>query len=69
MTYKWPVKIGVKRSKYSEEIQQKKIQNAKEQLDQYEKSDRVKNSIVKTQLKKVILIYKGWELTYCEEYT
>ncbi|KPA16361.1 ATPase AAA [Candidatus Magnetomorum sp. HK-1] len=58
----------ITRSEYSEDIQQEKIQDAQEQLDQYEKSDRVKNSMAHTQLKKIILVYKGWELTYCEEY-
>jgi len=58
----------ITKSEYSEKIQQEKIQDAQEQLDQYEKSDRVKNSMAHTQLKKIILIYKGWELAYCEEY-
>ncbi|KPA19292.1 protein containing DUF1703, partial [Candidatus Magnetomorum sp. HK-1] len=58
----------ISRNEYSEEEQQKKIQDAQEQLDQYMKSDRVKNSIGSTQLIKIILVYKGWELIYCEEY-
>ncbi|KPA15377.1 ATPase AAA [Candidatus Magnetomorum sp. HK-1] len=58
----------ISRSEYSEEELQKKIQDAQEQLDQYMKSDRVKNSIASTQLIKIILVYKGWELVYCEEY-
>ena len=57
----------IKRSEYSEKVQQKKIQDAQEQLDQYEKSDRIKNSLAHTKLKKIILVYKGWELIYCEE--
>ena len=58
----------ISRSKYSEEVQEEHIKDAQEQLDQYKKSNRVKNSIAHTQLKKIILIYKGWELTYSEEY-
>jgi len=58
----------ITRSEYSEEVQEKKIQDAREQLDQYVKSDRVKKSIAGTQLIKIILVYKGWELIYCEEY-
>jgi len=58
----------IARGEYSEEVQQEKIQDAQEQLDQYVKSDRVKKSIAGTQLIKIILVYKGWELTYCEEY-
>ncbi|KPA18425.1 ATPase AAA [Candidatus Magnetomorum sp. HK-1] len=52
----------ISRNEYSEKEQQKKIQDAQEQLDQYVKSDRVKNSIGSTQLIKIILVYKGWEL-------
>jgi len=44
-----------------------KIQDAKNQLDQYVQSDRVKNSIGSTELIRVILVYKGWELVYCED--
>jgi hypothetical protein len=59
----------IKRGKYSEEIQMEKIQDAKKQLDQYVQSDRVKNSIGSTRLIRIILVYKGWELVYCEEYS
>jgi len=59
----------ITRSEYTDEVQQEKIQDAQEQLDQYTKSDRMKKRISGTQLIKVILVYKGWELTYCEEYT
>jgi hypothetical protein len=58
----------ITRSEYSEKVQQEKIQDAREQLDQYMKSDRMKKSIADTKLIKVILVYKGWELIYCEEY-
>ncbi|KPA12549.1 hypothetical protein MHK_007241, partial [Candidatus Magnetomorum sp. HK-1] len=59
----------ISKSEYSAKKQQEKIQDAQEQLDQYEQSDRVKNSICSTHLKKIILVYKGWELVYCEEYS
>ncbi|MBF0450585.1 MAG: AAA family ATPase [Candidatus Magnetomorum sp.] len=59
----------ISRGEYSEEKQREKIQDAQEQLDQYVKSDRVKKSIGNTQLIKIILVYKGWELTYYEEYS
>ena len=58
----------ISRSEYSEAIQQKKIKQAHEQLEQYAASDRVKKSIGSTQLIKIILVYKGWELDYCEAY-
>ncbi|MBF0451371.1 MAG: AAA family ATPase [Candidatus Magnetomorum sp.] len=59
----------ISRSKYSEDILQEKIKKAKEQLDQYAASDRVKSNTGTTQLIKIILVYKGWELDYCEEYS
>ena len=52
---------------YSDITLKEKIKDAQEQLDQYEQSDRVKNSIGNTQLKRIILVYKGWELNYFEE--
>jgi len=58
----------ISRSKYSDDILQEKIKEANEQLDQYASSDRVKNSIGNTQLKRIVLVYKWWELDYCEEY-
>ncbi|MBF0452664.1 MAG: AAA family ATPase [Candidatus Magnetomorum sp.] len=57
----------ISRNKYSKKIQQKKIKEAQKQLDQYACSSQVKSSIGSTQLKKIILIYKGWELDFCEE--
>ena len=56
------------RGEYSEKVQQEKIQDAQAQLDQYVKSDRIQKSIESTKLIKIILVYKGWELIYCEEY-
>ena len=58
----------ISRGEYTEKIQQEMIQDAQNQLDQYVKSDRIQNSIASTKLIKIILIYKGWELIYCEEY-
>ena len=58
----------IARGEYSEEVQQEKIQDAQEQLDQYVQSDRIQKSIASTKLIKIILVYKGWELIYCEEY-
>ncbi|KPA13663.1 ATPase AAA [Candidatus Magnetomorum sp. HK-1] len=58
----------ISRNEYSEIIQQEKIKDAREQLDQYANSERIKNSLGSTQLKKVVLVYKGWELNYCEEH-
>jgi hypothetical protein len=58
----------ITRSEYCDDLLQEKIKKAQEQLDQYAASDRVKCSIGSTQLKKIILVYKGWELVYYEVY-
>jgi len=58
----------ITRGDYSEIKLQDKIKEAQNQLDQYAASDRVKNSIGSTQLIRIILVYKGWELDYCEMY-
>jgi hypothetical protein len=56
------------RSEYCEDKLQEKIKAAQKQLDRYAVSDRVKCSIGSTQLIRIILVYKGWELDYCEVY-
>jgi hypothetical protein len=58
----------ISKKEYSEDKHQKKIKDAQEELDRYAQSDRIKNSVGNTQLKKIILVYKAWELVYCEEY-
>ncbi|KPA17896.1 putative AAA-ATPase [Candidatus Magnetomorum sp. HK-1] len=58
----------ISRNDYSEKKQLEKIKDAKKQLNQYSKSERIIKSIGNTKLKKIILVYKGWELDYCEEY-
>jgi hypothetical protein len=56
------------RSEYCEDKFQEKIREAQEQLDRYAASDRIKSSVGSTQLIRIILVYKGWELDYCEVY-
>jgi len=58
----------IPRGKYTEKSQQEMIQDAKKQLDQYVKSDRIQKRMAGTKLIRIILVYKGWELVYCEEY-
>jgi hypothetical protein len=58
----------ITRGEYTEDKLQEKMKDAQEQLDQYAASDRVKGSIGNTRLIRIILVYKGWELDYCEAY-
>jgi len=48
-------------------VLQEKIESAEAQLRKYAEDDRVKKFSQDVTLKKVILIYKGWELIYREE--
>jgi len=58
----------ISRSEYCKDKLLEKIREAQKQLDRYAVSDRVKSSIGSTQLIRIILVYKGWELDYCEVY-
>ena len=53
-------------SKYSDNLLNEKIEEAKSQLDRYNIKD-VKNMVDKPFVK-IILVYKGWELVYYGEY-
>jgi len=56
------------KTEYSEEKLQEKIDQATEQLKQYSKLDTEKtNSNNKQKYIKLILVYKAWELVFCEE--
>ena len=56
----------ISKSGYTENLLQKKIKEAKDQLNRY---DVTKVKLFKTKkFLKVILVYKSWELVYCEIY-
>ncbi|MDM8522288.1 PD-(D/E)XK nuclease domain-containing protein [Desulfococcaceae bacterium HSG8] len=57
----------IPRGKFSDELLQEKIQSAEEQLQKYGNDDRVKKFLQNITLKKLVLVYKGWELVYREE--
>jgi hypothetical protein len=59
----------IPRSKFTDALLQEKIRSAEEQLEKYAKDDRVKKFSQTLSLKKLVLIYKGWELIYREEKT
>ncbi|CAN2049106.1 AAA family ATPase [Candidatus Magnetomoraceae bacterium gMMP-13] len=58
----------ISRGKYSETRLKKEIKQAEAQINQYADSERIRKTQGNTELKKIILIYKGWELVYREEY-
>ncbi|CAN2039630.1 ATPase AAA [Candidatus Magnetomoraceae bacterium gMMP-15] len=57
----------ISRGKYSETRLKKEIKQAEAQINQYADSERIRKTLGNTELKKIILIYKGWELVYREE--
>jgi len=56
----------ISKNDFSDELLEEKIKNAKEQLDKYDVL-KVKN-LQKKEFVKIVLVYKAWELVYCEEY-
>ena len=56
------------KKEYSDDTLKEKIQEAKNQLDQYDVEIRGKNLKKGVEFIKVILVYKTWELVHCEEY-
>jgi hypothetical protein len=56
----------ISKSSYSDTLLNSKIEDAKTQLDSY---DITKAKCLRgDSFAKVILVYKGWELVYCQEY-
>ena len=58
----------IPKSKYSKKKLQDMIKDAKEQLDQYSVEINGKNLKDGVEFVKIILVYRSWELVYCEEY-
>ncbi|CAN2049193.1 AAA family ATPase [Candidatus Magnetomoraceae bacterium gMMP-13] len=57
----------ISRGEFSETRLKKEINQAEAQINQYAESERVLKTLGNTTLKKLVLIYKGWELVYREE--
>jgi len=55
----------IPKNKYTENLKNQKIKEAKEQLIQYD--PKMVNSLAKVEFVKIVLVYMGWELVYCEE--
>ena len=69
MEYSYILEIKyIKPSEYGEEIKNRKIDEAREQLERYSVDDRFKKSIERTALKKIILIFVGHELKAFREF-
>ena len=55
----------ISRAKYSDKLRDEKIEEAKQQLKQYD--PKTVDSLAKVEFMKIVLVYKGWELVYCQE--
>jgi len=55
----------IPKNKYTENLKKQKIEESKEQLIQYD--PKTVNSLAKVEFVKIVLVYMGWELVYCEE--
>jgi hypothetical protein len=54
----------IKRGELPEDILENKIAEAREQLDQYAQDDHIVRAMGKGKLKKIVLVYHGWEMVY-----
>jgi len=54
----------IKRGELTQDILEKKIAEAREQLNKYAQDDHVVRAMSKGKLKKIVLVYHGWEMVY-----
>ena len=54
----------IKRGELTRDILEKKIAEAREQLNKYAQDDHVVKAMSKGKLKKIVLVYHGWEMVY-----
>ncbi|MCP4106312.1 MAG: AAA family ATPase [Desulfobacteraceae bacterium] len=68
MTFGYLIELKyISRGEFKDSLLQKKIRSAKEKLQQYAGDTRVAKIAEKVTLKKLVIVYKGWELVYREE--
>ena len=54
----------IKRGELTQDILEKKIAEAREQLNKYAQDDHIVRAMRKGKLKKIVLVYHGWEMVY-----
>jgi hypothetical protein len=59
----------IPRTDYSEDRLKKEISEAETQLSQYANDTRIQKVAAQVPLKKLVLVFSGWELVYCAEWT
>ena len=58
----------ISRSNFSQTELKKKIREAKGQLKQYASDSRIQALATKIPIKKILLVYNGWELVHQDEW-
>ncbi|KPA13093.1 hypothetical protein MHK_006694 [Candidatus Magnetomorum sp. HK-1] len=58
----------ISKSKFNEKVLNQAISDAKKQLQQYSDDAHLKQISAAYTLKKIVLVYKGWELMHCSEF-
>ncbi len=57
----------ITRAEYGERVLEEKIADAEAQLRKYAEDERLQKMTMGYALKRVVLVYNGWELAYCSE--
>ncbi|MCP4349684.1 MAG: hypothetical protein GY795_29745 [Desulfobacterales bacterium] len=57
----------ITRSEYTETLKQEKIREAEEQLRKYADDEKLKKLVAGYTLRRLVLVFKGWELVYDSE--
>lgn len=58
----------IARSEFDDKRLKQAISEAEQQLQQYANDERIQQVIRQVPVKKLALVYKGWELVYREEW-
>ncbi len=65
MRYSYLIELKyIKREAYTEKLLKEKIKEAEEQLERYSRDRRVTDTTGGTELKKVVIVFSGWEMVY-----
>jgi len=57
----------ISRSEFGEAVLQEKITEATEQVKQYAEDERIQSMAQQVTIKRIVMVYNGWELVYREE--
>jgi len=68
MEYSYLIELKyLSKSEFTEKKLENKIMDAKNQLAKYTDDDKLKKIVGSTKLKRLVVVYKAWELIHLEE--